>query len=258
MEDNNNEENNEIIDNQISINGKINKKNNKLYTRENSILFKDNSLQRLDMSFMKHIEAKEYKKSDLLAYWVKDYANYHDEESTFAPSSLRYFTHGDIVKVNLGFNIGHELGGLHYCLVINKYDNHSSGNLNVVPLSSTKPGKIYNKKFCVNLGDELYSSLHKVLKKELEEASEQLEKLTKTDKDDNFSLEFQKISDRIKVLIKTKDELLKMKHGSMALVNQITTISKQRIFKEPLLAKVKISNKSLDLIDKKIKELYTK
>ena len=54
MEDNNNEENNEIIDNQISINGKINKKNNKLYTRENSILFKDNSLQRLDMSFMKH------------------------------------------------------------------------------------------------------------------------------------------------------------------------------------------------------------
>ena len=100
--------------------------------------------------------------------------------------------------------------------------------------------------------------MHKVLKKELEEASEQLEKLTKTDKDDNFSLEFQKISDRIKVLIKTKDELLKMKHGSMALVNQITTISKQRVFKEPLLAKVKISNKSLDLIDKKIKELYTK
>lgn len=40
--------------------------------------------------------------------------------------------------------------------------------------------------------------------------------------------------------------------------NQITTISKQRFFKEPLLAKVKISNKSLDLIDKKIKELYTK
>lgn len=53
-----------------------------------------------------------------------------------------------------------------------------------------------------------------------------------------------------------------MKKGSIALVNQITTISKQRIYypksSKDLLAGVRLSNSSLDLLDKKINELFTK
>ena len=59
---------------------------------------------------------------------------------------------------------------------------------------------------------------------------------------------------------KISNEILKMKTGSIALVNQITTISKIRIY-NPLhsnnvLGNVKVSNEILDAIDDKIRELY--
>ena len=50
----------------------------------NSINHKDLSLKRLNQSFEKHIALEEYKKSDILAYWINDFAN----------------------KANLGFNVG--------------------------------------------------------------------------------------------------------------------------------------------------------
>ena len=53
-----------------------------------------------------------------------------------------------------------------------------------------------------------------------------------------------------------------MKKGSIALLNQFTTISKQRIFNpktsKDLLAGVHLSNESLNSLDKKLKELFTK
>ena len=56
---------------------------NDIEIKNNTIIHKDNSLNRLDLSFLKHIELEEYKKSDLLAYWINDFAVYHDEERTF-------------------------------------------------------------------------------------------------------------------------------------------------------------------------------
>lgn len=55
-----------------------------------------------------------------------------------------------------------------------------------------------------------------------------------------------------------EDEISKMKQDSIVLVNQITTISKQRIFKDTVRRNVRVSNKSLDLIDKQIIKFFTK
>lgn len=60
--------------------------------------------------------------------------------------------------------------------------------------------------------------------------------------------------------IKIKKEILKMKKGSIALVGQITTVSKIRIY-NPLhpidvLSNIKVSPALLDLIDDKIREMY--
>lgn len=82
--------------------------------KNKTIIHKDKSLKRLDISFLKHIELEEYKKSNLLAYWINDFAVYHDEERNFDYSKSGIFSRGDIIKANLGFNIGSELGGLHY------------------------------------------------------------------------------------------------------------------------------------------------
>lgn len=49
-----------------------------------------------------------------------------------------------------------------------------------------------------------------------------------------------------------------MKKGSIALIDQITTISKQRIFYDGVLKNVKLSDESLDLIDLNIKKYLTK
>ena len=62
-----------------------------------AIIHKDNSLNRLDVSFLKHINSQEYKTSHLLAYWINDYANYHDEEKTFDTGKLIVFKRGNII-----------------------------------------------------------------------------------------------------------------------------------------------------------------
>lgn len=57
-------------------------------------------------------------------------------------------------------------------------------------------------------------------------------------------------------------EIHKMKTGSIALVNQITTISKIRIY-DPMypldtLSGIRLSDESLDKLDTQIRALYTK
>ena len=188
----------------------------------------------------------------MLAYWINDFAVYHDEERTFDISKSGVFSRGDIIKVNLGFNIGHELGGLHYCVVLSKYDNTRNGTLNVIPLTSKKANKKYDSS-TVNLGNELYSILQERLEKEKQKLKQILDEL------EDIHVNIQNIIEKEKKYIeKMEDEISKMKKDSIALINQITTISKQRIFKDTVRRNVKISRKSLDLIDKQIIKFFTK
>lgn len=219
--------------------------------RDNATIHKDNSLNRLDLSFIKHIDLKEYKTSHLLTYWISDFANYHDEEKTFDTTKMISFKRGSIIKVNLGFNIGHELGGLHYCIVLDKFDNPKNGTLNVIPLTSKK-----NKKYpssSIDLGNEIYDTLNDLYSKEIDMLSSKYHDIWSlpAGKVNQFTADFSYVQ-------KIKDEISKMKIGSVALINQITTISKQRIFDDDVLRKVRLSNKSLDLIDKNIIKFFTK
>ena len=58
-----------------------------------------------------------------------------------------------------------------------------------------------------------------------------------------------------------RKEVLKMKQGSIALVNQITTISKIRIYDPKtdydILSNFKLSNEKLDVLDREITKKYT-
>lgn len=227
----------------------------KVELKNSAIIHKDNSLNRLDLSFLKHIELSEYKKSDLLAYWINDFAKYHDEERIFDITKSGIHSRGDVIKVNLGFNIGNELGGLHYCIVLNKYDNTRNGALNVIPLTSRKDGKKYDSS-SVNLGKELYNVFQEKIEKEKQKLQQILDELEKID---DVPINIQKIiEEEQKYIKKMKNEISKMKKDSIALINQITTISKQRIFKDTIRRNVKVSGKSLNLIDKQIIKFFTK
>lgn len=241
-----------ILNNQISIGEE----------KSEAIAHKNNALRELDSSFTKHIELHEYKKSNILAYWIEDFSHYHDNERTFDPHSLKRYKRGEIIKVNLGFNVGNELGGLHYCVVINKTDNLSYGTLNVIPLSSIKPNKVYST-YDINLGSELYNLLSTKFSNKLDMVKRKLLETSKLDLHDEASIKLSsELNSELISLQKLASEIQKMKEGSIAKVTQITTISKQRIYnpknKKDILSGIKLSNDCMDLIDNKIKELFTK
>ena len=230
--------------------------------KSQAISHKDSAIKKLDSSINQHIELTEYKQSHLLSYWIEEYSKYHNQERTFSPQNLKRYKRGDIIKANLGYNIGSELGGLHYCVVINKNDNMTFDTLNIIPLSSIKSGKNYSFS-TVDLGDELYILLSKKYTNEEESIKNIIYSFKQ--KEDNKETNLEEISfvvNKIKYLEKIRKEVNRMNTGSVALLHQVTTISKQRIYNpkttKDILSGIRLSNQSMNLIDEKIKNLFVK
>ena len=185
---------------------------------------------------------------------------------------MRHYKRGEVVKVHLGYNVGSEEGGLHYCVVLDSDNNLSSPTLTVIPLTSVKEGKDCEKlkKGDVFLGQDLRQKLE-AKANQLTKVLYQLLDELKLPGDDTIldeaetehnSNQISVILSKLDLLTKITQELQKMKNGSIALVGQITTISKIRIYDPKtdfdVLAKIKLSNENLDTIDKKISELFQK
>lgn len=229
------------------------------------------------------IDQNSLKRAELITYWLKDYKKYLEFEKVFTPKKLKEYKRGDVLKVNLGFKIGNEEGGLHYAIVLDNKNARSSGVITIIPLSSIKPNEILSK-YDVPLGDELYS---KVTTKYQSISKFCMNEIIRLDKEINYCYEQKKIiskepdinleqklskkiaqlkNDLIKLKLERKNmdkihkEMKKMKSGTKALVGQITTISKMRIFDPKyttdILSNIKISPNNLDLITKKVNQLY--
>ncbi|MBP3255313.1 MAG: type II toxin-antitoxin system PemK/MazF family toxin [Clostridia bacterium] len=195
--------------------------------------------------------------ADDLAYWIEDFCRYMNFKEDFKPNYLKTYNRGDIIKVNLGYNIGNEESGLHYCVVLDKNNPKSSGIITVVPLTSYKGKDMHFSS--VFLKDEIYNNFKE--KYDMLEA----EFISKVDSVLKKQSDQQKIEEALKelnFLMKMYTQMSKMKKGSVALVSQITTISKQKILdpqkKYDILSGLRLSDESLDLINEKIKQLYVK
>ena len=103
---------------------------------------------------------------------------------------------------------------------------------------------------------KLYNVFQEKISKEKEKLQQILDELEKIE---DIPINIQNIIEKEQIYIeKMENEISNMKKDSIALINQITTISKQRIFKDTIRRNVKISSKSLDLIDKQITKYFTK
>ncbi len=214
---------------------------------------------------------KDNSKADKLCYWINDWKNFLSYEPQFNPIKLKRYKRGEIIKVHLGFNVGSEEGGLHYAVVIENDNPKSSPVLTIVPLTSVKckhdelnllPGTIY-------LGNDLYSSLTLKITTISQNVTKQVEKLEKLISENAIDSKLLKkfqadINDLKKELIfldRMSKESQKMKKGSIALVNQITTISKIRIYdpkiNHDILSGIKLSPENMDKIDSEIIKRYT-
>lgn len=259
-------------------------------------------LNNLLESFINDPSGKHLKKANLLSYWIKDYVRMINFEEKFEPTKNISYKRGNIVKVDFGFNIGAEYGGLHYGIVLDNNNAHNSPVVTVIPLTSIKSEKEthFNS---VELGNEIYRSLKikydtisKALKEEQEEIKNELllfkvlVDLTTQKTDELKACELnsqtfdQKLSDaqtyldasrKLQHIWEEKEqhnkeqqeyldkiglEISRMKEGSIALVNQITTISKICIFDprnlKGVLSGISLSEENMEKINKKMKKLY--
>ncbi|MCM1236596.1 MAG: type II toxin-antitoxin system PemK/MazF family toxin [Ruminococcus flavefaciens] len=254
------------------------------------------SIDNLLLSYANSKDVKLNKKSKLLSYWLRDYMKMVKKEETFNPAKLPKYKRGDIIKVHLGFNIGSEEGGLHYAIVISKFCPATSDVLTIIPLTSKKES-YKPTRYDVDLNQTLYDNLNSKyeniyndnnkqltaitnqLQATIKKRDEMLKTLLNTDSfNDNYNdlkkeignsfIELEHCTNKINRLQEDMDTIRKMqteiehlKTGSIALVGQIKTISKIRIYnplnKTDSLSKIRISNNDLDRIDAKIKELFT-
>ncbi|MBO5853100.1 MAG: type II toxin-antitoxin system PemK/MazF family toxin, partial [Bacteroidales bacterium] len=219
------------------------------------------------------------KKADLISYWLESYTNYIDFETTFDSSRLPRYKRGSVLRVNFGFNIGKELGGLHLAVVLDNDNKRNADVITVIPLSSTDGKAVHPRN--VDLQTEVYTTIHShllAMSDEIKARNTYLKNLA----DQHYKLihtgltpqqvaelepiviqtneEIKEVDASLDILQKHIEEITHMKRGSMALVNQITTISKQRIYipkkSSDFLYGITLSEEAMDKINAKIKELY--
>lgn len=199
---------------------------------------KENAMLMLEQFLIKRLESndnQQLKYVQTMSFWLLDYIRMQTYE---ANTQIKYkkYKRGDVIKVNFGYRIGREHGGLHYAIVIDTNNALASNLLTVIPLSSVKPTTNLQKlgKDRIFLDNEIYKCLISKMNSLLKESPEQKA---------------------------VRKELLRMKSGTIALVGQITTISKYRIY-DPLSTKnalhgIRISEEALNKIDAILINLFT-
>ncbi|WP_127724250.1 type II toxin-antitoxin system PemK/MazF family toxin [Anaerosphaera multitolerans] len=145
---------------------------------EKFLIYRDKQISKLEMLIKEWTELEnKYKQSVLLSYWLDDYESFLRNEDKFKKKK-KYFTYkrGQVLFINFGYRIGHELSGNHYAVVITSTDSPFNGNITVVPLISKKNSTIrYNQ---VDLGNCIVESLSNKANTEKNSIAHKIENLT--------------------------------------------------------------------------------
>lgn len=153
-----------------------------------------------------------------------------------------FFTYkrGMVIKVDFSPQVGSEIRGHHFAIILTKHDRNNNELLTVIPLTSKE------HKCHVDLGEEIKKSIYDKI-----EESIQLVLDCKNSTDDDF-----------RACDKVINYYSSLNNQTFAKIHQITTISKKRILK-PLnrydpIRRINVSNQIMDIIDRKIVELFTR
>ena len=238
------------------------------------------ALNRMLEHFINDSSEEHLKKAHLISSWIRTYTNMINFEENFNPTRNISYKRGDILFVDFGFGVGSEFGGKHYAVVLDKHNYHNAASITVIPLSSLNTGKAIYKRD-IFLGNELYEKLALKLRSNLQESRRQqeenqrllgtLEKILHLSDADLSGSGISELEDKISqnsadmdkyvtALEQLRDEIVLLKTGSIAKIEQIRTISKIRICNpknkwQPLYG-IKFSKETMKKINEKIKELY--
>ena len=160
------------------------------------------------------------------------------------------FKRGTVVMANFSPQVGSEIKGKHFAIVLTKKDRNNNELLTVIPLTSK-----YHK-YHLDLVDEIKNSIWtgiSVVQNNMHRD------LSNKDIPPLELLEITTEASQMQMAVLRR--YVGLKEHSYAKIHQITTISKLRIVKpvnvlDPI-RRLKVSNEVLDKIDKKIVELFT-
>lgn len=85
--------------------------------------------------------SRPFKEFYILQKWLLDWSKYLLREKAFNPSPLPHYKQGDVIRVDFGWRIGREFGGIHFAIVIEKNNNPTNPMIFLVPMSSYIPGE---------------------------------------------------------------------------------------------------------------------
>ena len=209
-------------------------------------------------TFLKNILGSDQHKAALLYYWLRNYLRYIKQEETFNPKYFPQFKPGDIVKVDFGFGIGSEFGGLHYAIVLAP-SNSKNSTVTVVPLRSLKLGKESPKtlyKSDVYLGTELFTVLLDGSGEMLDKCSAFINDVENTDPKSITTKDIARFEKHNIIM----NEVSRLNAGTVAIVSQIRTVSKIRIqnprYPKDALYNMRVDKQATDKIRAVMKDLY--
>lgn len=193
-----------------------------------------------------------------LAFWLNYWChNYIPIEKKFDyESQLLRYKRGDVISLNLGFNIGSEQGGLHYAIVINNNNDKSNPILTIVPLSTHEREHKSEEEY---LKYEVLVDNY-VFADEIKRLINKLSILDSRLKDQKISDDAKKKINKEKKDIKKELEKLSSDEKIYAQPAQIKTVSKLRIYYptevDDILYNVNVGNTIMKNIENKIEELF--
>ena len=207
-------------------------------------------------------------KAALLCYWLKDYKKMLIREKQFNPSYLKKYRRGDIISVNLGFNVGSEQGGLHFAVVLE--DNpRKSETITIMPLKSRKNSR-EEQEYEIDLNGEIVHQFSQKINNKFIENKATFEELDQLKR--SYQLLINELTEKVTALkaeipikikeltsspideFNTKKDLIEKDFDSQ--ISELSNQSKIAFKKkqEIALQQQKIQ-KELDVINKYIKQL---
>lgn len=192
-------------------------------------------------------------KFGFLPDWLLYSSNRLEKETYGNRYRYQRYRRGSIIFVNFGVNLGYELSGNHFAIVLNKDDNPLNGVLTVLPLSSK------NKPHYLALGNTLLDAASGIILSKAEKLNTEWKEL---EVKENSTAE-----ERYRLIMDTEQmkqvltRYQKLNEDTYAMMENITTVSKFKVLKpmnkyDPI-GRIRASDTVLNIIDLFFVNQYT-
>lgn len=197
----------------------------------------------------KFVSRSKNKKFRFLPEWISAEADYFYNEVSNGKRKHKIYKRGALVFVDFGINVGNELSGNHFAIVLNKHDSYYNGVLTVIPVSSK------SNKFSVEL-DGFISDKSLILLDEIANGiAKEIQNLTAMSEDRLSKLKHK--TSQLNAVISMYSRFDKISYAKCL---DIRTISKDRIKKinsyDPV-GNIFVSSETLTKIDNMLISNFT-